>query len=440
MAIDRDHNRDKSEPAAPPQTVEPAREQYTSSGHAISRRDLLVRGGGTVALAGLAAAGAYWLHDPVGDAGLQPPEPIKLENYFAKIKADYPASAPRLSVAFGDMTSIDEMTRRAVLGLDAERGMKRFIDPGDVVLVKPNVGFDRGPQLGATTNPDVVAAVVRLCIDAGAAKVIVADNPIENPAACFAKSGIQEAAERAGAEVMIHSSAHDAPVQVRPTAPNAAQGEALGTWPIFYKPLAQADKVIGVPPIKDHNLCYASMSMKNWYGLLGGRRNQFHQAIHDIISDLGFMMSPTLVIIDGTRVMMTSGPTGGRLEDVKIGGVAERPCIVASVDQLACDSWCLQKLLGRDPAALSYLSMGFDKFGSDPDRIVAHSWQDYRDRGLIREIRIDNDRRTPRKAAPRTRPSGAPRPDLRTRHSALGTPHSALRTRHSALPRPRFFS
>jgi uncharacterized protein (DUF362 family) len=354
----------------------------------LSRRELLVRGGTTIAVAGLAAAGAYVLHDPRGDAGLQPPSPIRLRNYFEKIKADYPASAPRISAAFGDMARVEEMVRRAVLGLDPQLGMKRFVARGDVVCIKPNVGFDRGPELGATTNPDVVRAVAALCFEAGARKVIVADNPIENPAACFAKSRIRLAAEQAGAEVMIHSSAHDAPVQVRAGQPSAAQGEALGTWPIFWKPLAQADKVIGVPPIKDHNLCYASMSMKNWYGLLGGRRNQFHQAIHNIVSDLGFMMSPTLIIADGTRVMMSSGPTGGRLEDVRLGGVTGRPVIVAGVDQLACDSWCLQNLLGRDPAALAYLNMAYAKFGQDPGRLVTHSWQDYRDRGQIAEVRL----------------------------------------------------
>jgi uncharacterized protein (DUF362 family) len=100
------------------------------------------------------------------------------------------------------------------------------------------------------------------------------------------------------------------------------------------------------------------------------------------------MMSPTLVIADGTRVMMSSGPTGGRLEDIAIGGVAGRPCVVASVDQLALDSWCLQNLLGRDPAPLSYLSMAYAKFGRDAGRIVAPSWQDYRAAGQLAEIRL----------------------------------------------------
>ena len=357
-----------------------------------TRRDVIVRGGQTVVVAGLAAGAAWYLHDPRGDAGLQAPEPIRLKDYFARVQ--FPPAASRICAAYGQVAKIDDvehvvqMLRAAVGGLDRENGMKRFIARGDVVVLKPNVGFDRDPQLGATTNPQVVRAVARLCREAGARKVIVADNPIENPAACFARSGIQAAAEAEGAAVAIHASAHDAPVQVRPGSPDPARGEALGTWPIFWKPLREADKVIGIPAIKDHNLCYASMGMKNWYGLLGGRRNQFHQAIHNIISDLGLMMKPTLMIADGTRVMMRNGPTGGRLDDVRIGGVAGRPVLVASVDQLACDSWCLQNLLGRDPAAVTYLDLAYKKFGQDPTRLVAPSWQDYKLQGKLAETTI----------------------------------------------------
>ena len=354
-----------------------------------TRRDLIVRGGQAVAAAGVAAGAAWWLYDPRGDAGLKRPEAIHLKDYFSAVR--FPEASPRISVAYGNASWIDDieqvtrMVAAAVGGLDGELGMKRFIARGDVVMLKPNVGFDRGPRLAATTNPQVVRAVIRLCKEAGARKVIVADNPIENPPACFAKSGIQEAAEAEGATVVIHSSVHDAPVEVRPGTPSAAQHEALGTWPIFWKPLRDADKVIGIPPIKDHNLCYASMGMKNWYGLLGGRRNQFHQAIHNIVSDLGYMMQPTLMIVDGTRVMMHNGPTGGRLEDVRVGGVDGQPVIVASVDQLACDSWCLQNLLGRDPASVSYLQLAYEKFGKDPKRLTAANWQEYKTQGKVVE-------------------------------------------------------
>lgn len=349
----------------------------------MSRRDLLKRGGATVAVAGLATAAAVKLYDPRGDAGLQPSPPITLKDYFAKV--DFAKDAPRISAAYGTLDQIEQMVRTAVGGLTKGEGMSKFIAKGDVVMLKPNVGFDRGPHLGATTNPDVVRAVIRLCREAGARKIIVADNPIENPEACFAKSAIKAAAQAEGAEVVIHASSHDAPVQVRATRPDGSKGEALGTWPIFWKPLKEADKVIGLPPIKDHNLCFASMSMKNWYGLLGGRRNQFHQAIHNIVSDLGFMMKPTLVIVDGTRVMMKNGPTGGRLDDIRIGGVNGRPAVVASVDQLGCDTWCYQKLLGRDPAQLAYFDLAYQKFGNDPSRLVTRSWQEYNQQGKVVE-------------------------------------------------------
>lgn len=360
----------------------------------MTRREMLFNGGATVAVTGAAILGAKYLYDPRGDAGLQPPEPIHLKDYFAKVKEAYPASAPRLSAAFGPADSIDsvekiqQMVRAAIGGLDQELGIRRFISKGDVVMLKPNVGFDRGPSLGATTNPEVVRAVIRLCKEAGARRVIVADNPIEDPAACFAKSGIKAAAEAEGAEVVIHSDTHDAAVQVRPRLPDPARHEALGTWNIFWKPLREADKVIGLPPIKDHNLCFASMSMKNWYGLLGGRRNQFHQAIHNIVSDLGYMMRPTLIVADGTRVMMQNGPTGGRLQDIKIGGTAGSPVIVASVDSIACDSYCLQKLLGRDPARLQYLQYAWDKFGSDPTRLAVPHWQEYKSQGKFVETTV----------------------------------------------------
>jgi uncharacterized protein (DUF362 family) len=99
--------------------------------------------------------------------------------------------------------------------------------------------------------------------------------------------------------------------------------------------------------VKDHNLCRASMTTKNWYGLLGGRRNQFHQDIHGIIADLALMLRPTLVVLDGTRVLFRSGPTGGSLDDVRAGNT-----LVASRDSLAADAFGWADLLGRGSEAL----------------------------------------------------------------------------------------
>jgi uncharacterized protein (DUF362 family) len=357
------------------------------SDRTLTRRELLARGSGAVAAAGAAAFGGYLLYDPMGDAGLPQPSDTKLrlDNYFRAI--DFPTSNPRISVATGDEGAIEGLVRAAVGGLDASLGIKRFITKNDVVLIKPNVGFDRGPHLGATTNPEVLRGVIRLCRESGAAKIIVADNPIESPEACFAKTRIRRVAEEEGARVMLPSRAGFETVVIRDAPPDSRLNQALGRWPVFYRPLAEATKVIGVAPIKDHNLCSASMNMKNWYGLLGGRRNQFHQAIHNIVSDLGMMMSPTLVIADATRVMMRNGPTGGRITDVEPGGEVGRPTIVASVDPVACDAWCYRHLLGRDPAKLAYLDLAHRKIGEQiaagTNRLGERDWQVYQRQGLI---------------------------------------------------------
>lgn len=355
----------------------------------LTRREALRRGAGAVVAAGVAAVGGHVLYDPRGNPGLgdESQASLRLRDYFAQI--EFPASNPRISVATGSEQTVEKMVRSAIGGLDAALGMKRFIVRGDVVLLKPNVGFDRGPHLGATTHPEVLRWLIRLCKEAGANRVLVADNPIESAEACFTKSGIRAVADAEGAEVLLPSEAGFKTVVIRDRQPDASRDEALGRWPVFNSPLSRATKVIGVAPIKDHNLCSASMNLKNWYGLLGGRRNQFHQAIHNIVSDLGLMVSPTLVVGDGMRVMMRNGPTGGRASDVKAGGALGRPTIVASVDPVACDAWCYEQLLGRDPSKLAYLELAERKIGEQvaggAKRFGRHDWRAYESQGLIAE-------------------------------------------------------
>jgi uncharacterized protein (DUF362 family) len=155
----------------------------------------------------------------------------------------------------------------------------------------------------------------------------------------------------------------------------------------LYPPLAEATRVIGVAPVKDHNLCGGSMSLKNWYGLLGGRRNQLHQSIHEAISDLALLISPTLVIADATRVMMRNGPTGGRISDVRPGGELGRCAVIAAVDPVACDAWCYQNLLGRDPGQLTYLALAQQKIqaqiAAGERRFGQSDWHVYERQGKV---------------------------------------------------------
>lgn len=352
-----------------------------------TRRDVLKRGAGAALGAGAAVTGGIVLHDPEGDAGLPDHASTAggLKDYFAKVA--FPPSDPRISVAIGDEGGFERMVRAAVSGLGADGGMRRFVGPGDVVLIKPNVGFDRPPSLGATTHPEVLRWVIRLCREAGGREILVADHPIEAPQVCFARSGIGDVCGEEGAAVVTPAPGRFAMVALRDREPNARDGEVLDRWPLLYEPLARANKLIGVAPVKDHSLCSASMNLKNWYGMLGGRRNRFHQAIHETISDLALMFSPTLVIADGTRVMMQNGPTGGRPSDVRPGGSLGRPAVVASVDPVACDAWCYEQLLGRDPRGLRYLELAERKIGmriaGGVKRFGQRDWRAYERRGQL---------------------------------------------------------
>lgn len=308
-----------------------------------SRREFLKQTGVVATAAVGAAAATTWLHDPDGERGKPKPSILRLPEGGYAIEA--PATAAYLGVARG--SRVAAMLRGAV---DAIGGIGAYVEPGDVVLIKPNVAFERVAQLGATSHPEIVSALVKLAKDAGASEVRVADNPIESPEACFVRSGVQKAALEAGARVYL---------------PRPSDFEMLNTpgakwieqWPFFASPFRGVNKVIGVAPVKDHNLCRASMTTKNWYGLLGGRRNQFHQDIHGIITDLALMLKPTFVVLDGTRVLYRSGPTGGSLSDVKLGHT-----IVASRDPLTADSFGWHELLGRHDEALpGYFTQSVEK-------------------------------------------------------------------------------
>ena len=301
-----------------------------------ARRQLLIRG--AKAAASIAAAGglAYWLYDREGPkVGVEAGKLITLPDF----------SVPRKDGQTIGIVQGEDRVKTVNKAIDLLGGIERFIKRGDVVAIKPNVAFASPPMLGATTHPDVLAAVIRLCYERGGAKkVIVLDNPINDPASCFTISGIGKAATSAGAEVVM-------PKDNLFGLTTLEGGSLIKNWPVFYKPLAGANKLIGITPVKDHHRSAASMSMKNWYGFLGGRRNIFHQDINTIIAELAMLVKPTFVILDGTVTMMTNGPTGGSVSDLK-----KTNTMIASCDMVAADAFGCS-LLNLKPTDLPYLSL-----------------------------------------------------------------------------------
>jgi len=284
----------------------------------LDRRQFLARAG--KAGASIAAAGliSYRLYDRYGPAtGVDVESLVTLPDFRVPDKLGQ------------TMSIIEGPDRKATVNkaIESLGGIERFVNKGEVVVIKPNVAFASSPMLGATAHPELVAEVVRLCYKAGAKQVIVTDNPINDPASCFTLSGIGKAAGAAGAKVILpkdHLFRHT----------TLEGGKLIRNWPVFFGPLENVDRLIGISPVKDHARAGASMSMKNWYGLLGGRRNVFHQDINTIIAELPMMVKPTLVILDGTEVMMTNGPTGGSISDLRRANT-----LIASTDMVAADSY-----------------------------------------------------------------------------------------------------
>jgi uncharacterized protein (DUF362 family) len=247
-------------------------------------------------------------------------------------------SLPGMAILQGD--DPEQLARQAI---DELGGIRRFIARGDIVLVKPNIGWDRTPEQAANTNPAVVAEVVRQCWNAGARRVIVTDVSCNDPRRCFQRSGIAATAQREGAEVILPEPAGFQDVDL--------QGEALHSWPVF-APFLNADKVINIPIAKHHSLTGVTLGMKNWYGILGGPRQQLHQKIHESLVDLADFIRPTLTIIDCYRVLIRNGPTGGNLEDVVL-----KKSLVAGTDPVALDAYVAKAFWDLDVSSLPYLEM-----------------------------------------------------------------------------------
>ncbi len=216
-----------------------------------------------------------------------------------------------------------EMVRKAVNELG---GMSKFVKKGDVVAIKPNISWDRVPEQGASTNPDVVAEVVRLCLSAGAKTVKVFDFTLNEPVRCYKRTGIQKAAKDAGAEVSFIYEPKFKTVKF-------PEGDLIKSWSI-YDDVLNADRVINIPCAKHHTVSGVSLGMKNLMGWIGGNRGQFHRQFDVKIVDLSTRIKPDLIILDAYRQLLRNGPSGGNLADVAV-----KKILVAGKDPVAMDSY-----------------------------------------------------------------------------------------------------
>jgi uncharacterized protein (DUF362 family) len=276
----------------------------------------------------------------VGLAALLHDRQVSRAATLAKIKdhrVALPPGANQMVIVKGESAAAN--VRKAV---EALGGISVFVKKGEKVFIKPNVGWNRTPDQAANTNPEIVAEVVRLVKAAGASVVWVGDVPVNTADRCFEHSGIKKAVGEAGGTLVMPDANNFRDVEVG--------GKVLRTAGVLY-PFVEADKIINLPIVKQHSLTGATLSMKNWYGALGGmHRVSLHQQIHRAIVDLAAMVKPTLTIMDATRILTGNGPSGGSLDDVK-----KLDLLAASADEVALDAWGIT-LLGVPREAAMWIT------------------------------------------------------------------------------------
>lgn len=231
------------------------------------------------------------------------------------------AQAPALQLAAVEGESPYAITKEAVAMLG---GMKKFVGKGDKVVIKPNIGWDRTPEMAACTNPEVVKALVELVLEAGAKKAIVIDNTTNQAKRCYVRSGIQEAVKQAGGDMLF--------VDDHRVKKTALKGVWLKEWDVVLD-VIEADKIINVPIGKHHSLCRLTMGMKNWLGAIGGARNQLHQGLDQAMVDLAAFFKPQLTVLDAYRILVRNGPQGGRISDTQL-----MKTVIAGTDPVAVDA------------------------------------------------------------------------------------------------------
>ncbi len=235
----------------------------------------------------------------------------------------------------------EDAYKNTVKAVEAMGGMGRFVKKGDVVVVKPNMAWDRAPRQAANTEPAVVAALVEMCYQAGAKRVNVFDIPCNEDRPVYEHSGIAAAAKEKGA--FVYFADHWNVVKAK-----FAYNSSMEGWPVL-RDAVECDTFINVPVLKHHGYTKLTLSMKNLMGVCSGKRGLIHLDIGPKLVDMADFISPDLTVIDATRVLVRNGPSGGNEADVQVFNT-----VIAATDPTLADVYACS-LVKVDPADIPYL-------------------------------------------------------------------------------------
>ncbi len=232
--------------------------------------------------------------------------------------------------AFPDLVLARGEVRTAThAAVEAIGGMRRFVAPGQVVVVKPNASFECPPDWGGTTHPDVLRGVIEECLEAGARRVLVVDHTMMGPASCFERTGTADAVSEFSDAKLVSL---DDEKMYREVSVPAGQSLHKARIPAV---LQKADVFINLPTAKSHQSTGVSFGLKNLMGLVWDR-HRFHNRLdlHMAIADLATVLRPHLTILDAVRILKTGGPRGP-------GDVEPFDGVGAGTDPVAMDAYAV---------------------------------------------------------------------------------------------------
>lgn len=250
--------------------------------------------------------------------------------------------AKTLAVATGDDPA--KNTRAAV---EALGGMGKLVRGGDFVVIKPNIAWGRPAQNACTTNPDVVAEIIKMCKEVGAEKILVVDHVNDKPAeGVLGITGIKAAAEKAGAGVMAAQNESNFRIIEIPEGKSIVSDTCI-------KEILKADVFINVPIAKTHSETKLTLGMKNLMGCNWDRQAWHQSDLSQCIVDYVSAVRPDLTILDANRILLTNGPKGpGETKDVKK--------VIAGVDPVAVDAYGAS-LFNLKPEDVSHIKMASER-------------------------------------------------------------------------------
>ncbi|MFA5057965.1 MAG: DUF362 domain-containing protein [Opitutaceae bacterium] len=267
--------------------------------------------------------------------------------------ADVPAAggAPAAKAGRSVLVAVRDGDRVAMLdqALAALGGIETFVRKGQTVLIKPNIGWDVPPERGANTHPDLVGHLTRLCLGAGAKSVSIFDCTCDHWRSTYVNSGIEKAAQDAGAQVIP---GNDASLYREVAIPGGVKLKRARVHAL----VLDSDVFINLPVLKHHSGALMTACMKNLMGVISkqDQQNYHREDLHQCIADFLTFRRPTLNVLDAYHPMVRNGPRGKTVEDL-----VEMRTLLAATDIVAIDA-AAARLLGHPPAAVRHVKIAAD--------------------------------------------------------------------------------